>query len=104
MTLAEQGGRCSCRSRRSSPTSPAPGRAGCRCGIDLGIGHEWAVISHGDDQIEGVAHPTPWAALQRQRRRAARQLSRRTVYQAGIGKVRPTLATRAASRAGAGGG
>jgi len=59
------------------PRTPADPAA--RCGIDLGIGHQWAVIAHSDDQIERVAHPAPWAALQRQRRRAARQLSRRTV-------------------------
>jgi putative transposase len=80
MTLAEQGGRLFVSVQAivaHQPRSPADPAA--RCGIDLGIGQEWAVIAHGDDQIERVAHPAPWAALQRQRRRAARQLSRRTV-------------------------
>jgi putative transposase len=80
MTLAEQGGRLFVSVQAIVAHQPrSPANPAARCGIDLGIGHEWAVIAHGDDQIERVAHPAPWAALQRQRRRAARQLSRRTV-------------------------
>jgi putative transposase len=48
-------------------------------GIDLGIGQELAVIAHDDGTIEGIAHPAPRAAVQQQRRRIARQLSRRVV-------------------------
>src|SRR5215218_5508929 len=80
MTLAEQGGRLVVSAQAIFAHQPrTPADPAARCGIDLGIGREWAVIAHGDDQIERVAHPAPWAALQRQRRRAARQLSRRTV-------------------------
>jgi putative transposase len=50
-----------------------------RCGIDLGIGREWAVIAHGDDTIQRVAHPAPWIQTKKERRRVARQLSRRIV-------------------------
>ena len=80
MTLAEQGGRLVVSVQAIVAHQPrTPADPAARCGIDLGIGREWAVIAHGDDRIERVAHPAPWAALQRQRRRAARQLSRRTV-------------------------
>src|SRR6266540_1637540 len=50
-----------------------------RCGVDLGIGQEWAVVAHGDGSIERIAHPAPWAELAAQQRRVARQLSRRIV-------------------------
>jgi hypothetical protein len=80
MTLAEQGGRLFVSVQAIVAYQPrTPADPAARCGIDLGIGDEWTVIAHGDDQIERVAHPAPWAALQRQGRRAARQLSRRTV-------------------------
>jgi putative transposase len=51
---------------------------GC-CGVDLGIGLEWAVIAHHDGTIERVAHPAPWKEVYQQQRRLARQVSRRTV-------------------------
>jgi putative transposase len=56
-----------------------PSQPDGRCGIDLGIGAEWAVIAHGDDTIERIVHPAPWAAVQQERRRVARQRSRRMV-------------------------
>jgi putative transposase len=49
------------------------------CGIDLGIGPEWAVVAHYDDTIERVAHPAPWKEVYQQQRCLARQVSRRTV-------------------------
>jgi hypothetical protein len=80
MTLAEQGGRLVVSVQAIvAHQPPIPADPAARCGIDLGIGQEWAVIAHHYGTIERVAHPAPWAALQRQRRRAARQLSRRTV-------------------------
>jgi putative transposase len=36
-----------------------PAEPNARCGIDLGIGHEWAVIAHHDGTIQRVAHPAP---------------------------------------------
>jgi putative transposase len=59
--------------------SATPSEPDARCGIDLGIGQEWAVIAHGDDTIQPIAHPAPWAAMHQQRRRVARQRSRRIV-------------------------
>ena len=56
------------------PTEPD-----ARCGIDLGIGPEWAVIAHHDDTIERVAHPAPWKEVHQKQRRLARQVSRRTI-------------------------
>jgi putative transposase len=71
-------------------TLPAIGKL--RCGIDLGIGAEWAVIAHADDTIERIAHPAPWAAAQQQRRRLARCLSRRVVGSRGHPQARAKLA------------
>jgi putative transposase len=80
MTLSEQGGRLFVVVQAIVSQQPrGPSEPEARCGIDLGIGKAWAVVAHHDDTIERVTHPAPWAALQRQRRRAARQLSRRTV-------------------------
>jgi len=86
MTLSERGGRLGAGGRlvvsvqtivAQQPRRPAE-PAG-RCGIDLGIGTEWAVIAHGDGTIERVAHPAPWREVQQQQRRVARQRSRRIV-------------------------
>jgi putative transposase len=63
-----------------------------RCGIDLGIGGEWAVIAHHDDTIQRIAHPTPWAEVQQQRRRVARQHSRRLVGSRGHRQANAKLA------------
>ena len=41
-----------------------PSQPDARCGIDLGIGREWAIIAHSDDTIERVAHPAPWVETQ----------------------------------------
>jgi putative transposase len=95
MTLTEQGrgGRlfvsvqAIVAERPRTPTEPDG-----RCGIDLGIGGEWAVIAHSDDTIERVAHPAPWVQLHPQRRRIARQLSRRTVGSRGHHQARTKLA------------
>jgi putative transposase len=93
MTLAEHGGRLVCSVQAIVAHQPrTPSQPEVRCGIDLGIGQEWAVIAHGDDHIERVAHPAPWAALQRQRRRAARQRSRRIVGSRGHRQARAKLA------------
>jgi putative transposase len=80
MTLSQQGGRLFVSVATIVAQAPRmPSQPDGRCGIDLGIGAEWAVIAHGDDSVERIAHPAPWLALQRQRRRLARQLSRRIV-------------------------
>jgi putative transposase len=80
MTLSEQGGRLyvSVQAILAWP-SRMPREPAGRCGVDVGIGAEWAVIAHDDGTIERVAHPAPWAKLAGQRRLAARQVSRRIV-------------------------
>jgi len=86
MTLSEQGGRLDAGGWlvvsvqaivAQQPRRPAEPDG--RCGIDLGIGAEWAVIVHGDGSIERVAHPAPWTQIHQQQRRVARQISRRIV-------------------------
>jgi putative transposase len=80
MTLSEHGGRLYVSVQALVAHQPrVPSQPTGRCGIDLGIGAEWAVIAHEDGEIERVAHPAPWLAVQRQRRRLARQRSRRVV-------------------------
>ena len=80
MTLAEHGGRLVVSVQALVAHQPGtPGQPDGRCGIDLGIGGEWAVIAHDDDSIERVAHPAPWKEIHQQRRRVARQVSRRIV-------------------------
>jgi putative transposase len=80
MTLAEHGGRLSVSVQAIVCQQPrTPNQPDGRCGVDLGIGAEWAVVAHGDDSIERIAHPAPWAELAAQQRRVARQVSRRTV-------------------------
>ena len=80
MTLTEHGGRLYVSVQAIVAHQPCtPSQPQSRCGIDLGIGQQWAVIAHHDDTIEHIAHPAPWAALHTQQRRVARQLSRRIV-------------------------
>jgi putative transposase len=83
MTLSEQGrhgGRLVVSVQAIVCQPPAtPSEPDARCGVDMGIGQEWAVIAHGDDTIQPIAHPAPWAAVHQQRRRVARQRSRRIV-------------------------
>jgi putative transposase len=93
MTLAEHGGRLFV----SVATIVAhalriPSESDARCGIDLGIGQQWAVIAHHDDTIQRVAHPAPWAEAQKHRRRVARQLSRRIVGSRGHRQAKAKLA------------
>jgi putative transposase len=93
MTLAEQGGRLYVSVATivcHAPRTPAEPRA--RCGVDLGIGIEWAVIAHHDGSIQRVAHPAPWAEVQQQRRRVARQRSRRLVGSRGHRQANAKLA------------
>ena len=62
MTLSEQrpGGRLFVSVATIVAQAPGiPGQPAARCGIDLGIGQEWAVIAHHDDTIERIAHPRP---------------------------------------------
>jgi putative transposase len=93
MTLAEHGGRLFVSVQALVAHQPrTPSQPQARCGIDLGIGREWAVIAHDDDTIERVAHPTPWAGLQQQRRRVARQRSRRIVGSRGYRQANAKLA------------
>jgi putative transposase len=93
MTLAEQGGRLYVSVQAIVAHTPrTPREPAGRCGIDLGIGREWAVIAHHDGTIQRIVHPAPWAATQNQRRRVARQLSRRTVGSRGYRQARAKLA------------
>jgi len=95
MTLTEQsrGGRLFVSVATIVAQAPrTPNEPGARCGIDLGIGQQWAIVAHGDDTIERIAHPAPWAALQQQRRRVARQLSRRIVGSRGHRQTKAKLA------------
>ena len=69
MTLSEQGGRLVVSVQAIVAQAPrTTAEPDARCGVDLGIGSEWAVIAH-HDTIERVTHPAPWAAMQQQRRR-----------------------------------
>jgi putative transposase len=93
MTLSEQGGRLFVSVATVVAQPPRrPSEPDARCGIDLGIGAEWAVIAHADDTIERIAHPAPWAAVQQQRRRTARQASRRVVGSRGHRQAKAKLA------------
>jgi putative transposase len=94
MTLTEQqGGRLVVSVQAIVAQQPrTPSQPDARCGVDLGIGTEWAVIAHHDDTIERVAHPTPWAEMQQQRRRVARQRSRRIVSSRGHRQANAKLA------------
>jgi putative transposase len=93
MTLSEQGSRLVVSVQAIIAHTPrTPIQPGGRCGIDLGIGAEWAAIAHDDDSIERVAHPAPWQAIQGQRRRVARQRSRRTVGSRGYRQANAKLA------------
>jgi putative transposase len=95
MTLTEQqGGRLVVSVQAIVAQQPrTPSQPDARCGVDLGIGTEWAVIAHHDDTIQRVAHPTRWAAVQQQRRRIARQRSRRLVGSRGHRQANAKLAT-----------
>jgi putative transposase len=93
MTLTEHGGRLFVSVQAIVALQPrTPSQPDARCGIDLGIGTEWAVIAHHDDTIQRVAHPAPWAAVQQQRRRIARQRSRRLVGSRGHRQANAKLA------------
>jgi putative transposase len=94
MTLSEHGDRLYVSVQAIVAQQPrTPSELGGCCGIDLGIGGEWAVVAHGDGTIQRVAHPAPWKQVQQQQRRVARQVSRRTVGSRGH---RHATATRAA--------
>jgi putative transposase len=94
MTLAEHGGRLFVSVATIVAHAPRiPSEPDARCGIDLGIGQQWAVIAHHDDTIQRVAHPAPWAEAQKDRRRVARQLSRRIVGSRGHRQAKAKLAT-----------
>src|SRR5215204_5675182 len=93
MTLSEQSGRLFVSVATVVAQVPSrPSEPDVGCGVDLGIGAEWAVIAHADDTIERIPHPTPWAAVQQQRRRLARRLSRRVVGSRGHRQTRAKLA------------
>jgi putative transposase len=94
MTLAEQGCRLVVSVQAIVALQPrTPSQPEARCGIDLGIGQEWAVVAHHDGTIERVAHPAPWAETHKERRRVARQLSRRLVGSRGHRQARAKLAS-----------
>ena len=93
MTLSEQGGRLFVSVGTIVAQAPRrPSEPHARCGIDLGIGAEWAVVAHADDTIERITHPAPWTAVQQQRRRIARQTSRRVVGSRGHRQAKAKLA------------
>ena len=96
MTLSEQGrdgGRLVVSVQAIVCLPPAtPSEPDARCGIDLGIGREWAVIAHSDNAIQPIAHPAPWAAVHQQRRRVARQRSRRILGSRGYRQANAKLA------------
>jgi putative transposase len=93
MTLSEQGGRLFVSVATVVAQAPRrPSEPDARCGIDLGIGVEWAVVAHADDTIQRVTHPAPWAAVPQRRRRLARRLSRRVVGSRGHRQARAKLA------------
>jgi putative transposase len=93
MTLSEQAGRLFV--SVATVVNQAPRRASephARCGIDLGIGAEWAVVAHADGSIERIAHPARWATTQAERRRVARKASRRIVGSRGHRQAKTKLA------------
>jgi putative transposase len=93
MTLSEHGGRLVVSVQAIVALQPrTPSQPDGRCGIDLGIGREWAVIAHHDGTIERVAHPAPWEHAQKEHRRVARQLSRRIVGSRGHRQANAKLA------------
>jgi len=93
MTPAEHGGRLFVSVATIVAQAPrTPSEPEARCGIDLGIGQQWAVIAHHDDIIQRVAHPAPWAEAQKHHRRVARQLSRRIVGSRGHRQAKAKLA------------
>jgi putative transposase len=93
MTLSEHGGRLYISVQTIVAHQPrTPSQPDGRCGVDVGIGKEWAVIAHGDDHIERVAHPVPWLDVHQQRRRVARQRSRRIVGSRGHRQANAKLA------------
>jgi putative transposase len=93
MTLSEQGGRLFV--SVATIVAQAPRRLSqpdTRCGVDLGIGVEWAVVAHADDTIERITHPSPWAIAQGEHCRVARQASRRIVGSRGHRQAKAKLA------------
>jgi putative transposase len=93
MTLSEHGGRLFVSVATIVAHAPrSPSEPDARCGIDLGIGQEWAVVAHADGSIQRVTHPASWAETHIQRRRAARQVSRRIVGSRGHRQARTKLA------------
>jgi putative transposase len=93
MTLAEHCGRLQLSVQAIVALQPRrPAQPDARCGIDLGIGREWAVIAHDDGTIERVAHPAPWVQMQKERHRLARQRSRRTIGSRGFRQASAKLA------------
>jgi putative transposase len=93
MTLSERGGRLFVAVQAIVAHQPrTPSHPEARCGIDLGIGQEWAVIAHADDTIERIAHPAPWVQTHKLRRRVARQRSRRMVGSRGYCQANAKLA------------
>ena len=93
MTLSEQAGRLFVSvGTIVAQASRRPSEPHARCGVDLGIGAEWAVVAHADDTIERISHPAPWTAVQQQRRRIARQTSRRVVGSRGHRQAKAKLA------------
>jgi putative transposase len=80
MTLSQCGGRLVVAVQAIVAQQPRhPAEQEGRCGVDLGIGLEWAASPNHYGTIERVAHPAPWKEVYQQQRRLARQVSRRIV-------------------------
>jgi putative transposase len=93
MTLSEHAGRLFVSVATIVVLVPrSPREPNARCGIDLGVGTEWAVIAHADGTVERVPHPVQWASAQKQHRRLARRASRRTVGSRGHRQAKTKLA------------
>jgi putative transposase len=93
MTLSEQAGRLFVSVQAIVAHQPrTPSQPAARCGVDLGIGAEWAVVAHDDGTIERVTHPAPWVQTHKQRSRVARQRSRRIVGSRGHRQANAKLA------------
>ncbi|HYY82517.1 MAG TPA: IS607 family element RNA-guided endonuclease TnpB [Actinomycetes bacterium] len=93
MTVSERGGRLFVSVQAIVAQQPrTPHEPDGHCGIDLGVGAEWAVIAHHDGTVQRLAHPAPWAAVHKERRRVARQRSRRLVGSRGYRQASAKLA------------
>ena len=89
MTPSEQGGGCLCQlTIECADPRPEPSPRASR--DRPGDRAQWAATAHHDDTFQRIAHPAPWAAVAEQRRRVARQRSRRIVGSRGVARQTPS--------------